>query len=198
MEKVQAEIDLVVGRSRLPTTEDRKSMPYTEAVICEVLRYSSIVVGAILHSTSEDTTLRGFELPKGSIVMANLYNVHHDPETWKDPENFRPERFLEINKTEGSSSSSPTSGKPNSRQKSYEGVKYTFVKNESLVPFSVGKRICLAETMAQTEFFLFLSGLLQHFDFRFVDDNNIPSIDDVCPGLVHSPKPFKIIATERL
>lgn len=155
-------------------------MPYTEAVICEVLRLSSIVVGAILHSTTEDTWLDKYFLPKGTIVMANLYNVHHDPATWKDPETFNPERFL----TKATDKEGGSGG-------------YIFVKNENLVPFSVGKRVCLAETMAQTEFFIFLSGLLQNFNFAFSDQEEKPGMDHVASGLVLSPKAFKIVVSER-
>jgi cytochrome P450 len=158
-------------------------MPYTEAVIAEVLRHSSIVCGAILHSTTEDVKFLGYFLPKGTIVMANLYNVHHDPKTWSDPEKFKPERFLRHSTT-------PTS------QATTHGMNYEFIKNESLVPFSLGKRVCIAETMAQTEFFLFLTGLLQNFSFSFPVDEPSPDLG-VCSGLVLSPIPFKVIVTER-
>ena len=90
-------------------------MPYTEATMLEIFRMSSIVCGALLHSTLEDTRFEGFVLPKGTIVMANLYHVHHDPEYFGDPENFRPERFL-----------------------TPEG---DLRKDEHCVPFSVGKRL---------------------------------------------------------
>jgi cytochrome P450 family 2 subfamily U polypeptide 1 len=119
--------------------------------------------------------------------MANLYGVHHNPEIWSEPEEFKPERFL--------------AGKDLNLKNLKSGAtsdNLTFVKNESLIPFSIGKRVCLAEVMAQTEFFLFLSGMLQNFDFKFADPNNTPNMDDVNPGLVLSPKPFKVIVTERL
>lgn len=72
-------------------------MPYAEATISEVFRMSSIVSGALLHSTTEDCKLDGYHLPKGTIVMANLWHVHHNPEHWKDALNFRPERFIDSN-----------------------------------------------------------------------------------------------------
>jgi cytochrome P450 len=159
-------------------------------VICEILRLSSIVVGAILHSTTENSWLSDYFLPKGTIVMANLYNVHHDPITFPEPYNFNPERFL-IKKSES---------KPNTRKMAMMSdieEEYTFVKNENLVPFSVGKRVCLAEGMAQTEFFLFLTGLLQNFDFRFADEDKMPGMEDISPGLVLSPLPFRVVITER-
>ena len=49
------------------------------------------------HSAEDDTTLQGFTIPKGTAIFSNIWGVHHDPELWEDPEDFRPERFL--NKT---------------------------------------------------------------------------------------------------
>jgi cytochrome P450 len=64
-----------------------------------------------------DTTFHGYDIKKGTMIIANLFSVHRDPESWGDPENFRPERFL-----------SPD-GK-------------TVIRNESSMSFSVGKRQC--------------------------------------------------------
>jgi len=150
----------------------------------EVFRKSAIVCGAILHSTTEDVKFLGYFLPKGTIVMANLYNVHHDPQVWEEPEKFKPERFLRP--SQGDFQSNAGSG----------NQKIEFVKNDSVVPFSVGKRVCVAETMAQTEFFLFLTGMLQNFDICFPSDRPTPT-SDPCPGLVLSPHPFQVIFKER-
>ncbi|CAG7821182.1 unnamed protein product [Allacma fusca] len=91
--KLQEEIDQVVGKERLPALADRPSMPYTEAVISEVLRYSSIFA-MVLHKASEDLEFHGFFIPKDTIVLPNFYDAHFDEAGWGDPQNFRPERFL--------------------------------------------------------------------------------------------------------
>ena len=36
----------------------------------------------------------GYRVPKDTRLLVNLYAIHHDPEHWGDPLNFRPERFL--------------------------------------------------------------------------------------------------------
>ncbi|KAL1374105.1 hypothetical protein pipiens_018273, partial [Culex pipiens pipiens] len=62
--KVQAEIDMVVGRERLPTLEDRINMPYCEAVVMEGLRMFMSNTFGIPHRALRDTKLCGYDIPK--------------------------------------------------------------------------------------------------------------------------------------
>lgn len=72
MRKAQAEIDAVVGKDgALPSIEDRKSLPYVEAVMLESLRWQMVAPIALPHAAQEDTVVRGYFIPKGSIIIAN-------------------------------------------------------------------------------------------------------------------------------
>ncbi|XP_060977721.1 cytochrome P450 2J2-like isoform X2 [Dama dama] len=138
-EKVQAEIDRVLGQSQQPSTAARESMPYTNAVIHEVLRMGNIIPVNVPRQVAVDTTLAGYHLPKGTVVMTNLTALHRDPAEWATPDTFNPEHFLENGQ---------------------------FKKRESFLPFSIGKRMCLGEQLARTELFIFFTSLLQKFTFR--------------------------------
>lgn len=88
-------------------------MPYTEAVLHEILRFCNVVPLGIFHATSKDTVVRGYSIPEGTTVITNLYSVHFDEKYWSNPEVFSPERFLD------------SSGQ--------------FVKKDAFIPFSLGK-----------------------------------------------------------
>lgn len=63
-EKVQAEIDRVIGQNRQPTMADRPNLPYTDAVIHEIQRIGNIVPLNAPRMAAEDTTLGGYFIPK--------------------------------------------------------------------------------------------------------------------------------------
>ncbi|DAA31248.1 cytochrome P450 2J2 [Bos taurus] len=138
-EKVQAEIDRVLGQSQKPSMAARESMPYTNAVIHEVLRMGNILPLNVPREVTVDTVLAGYRLPKGTMVTTNLTALHRDPAEWATPDTFNPEHFLENGQ---------------------------FKKRESFLPFSIGKRMCLGEQLARTELFIFFTSLLQKFTFR--------------------------------
>ncbi|XP_048017997.1 cytochrome P450 2M1-like [Megalobrama amblycephala] len=139
-ERVQREIDEVVGKDRWPSIEDRQKLPYTDAVIHEVQRSMDFAPIAIPHKMMCDTEYNGYVIPKGTMVFPLLSSVLIDPKRWKNPNCFDPENFL-----------------------NEEGQ---FMKNDAFVAFGMGKRVCLGEALARTELFLFFTSLLQHFTFK--------------------------------
>ena len=102
--------------------------------------------------------------------MPNLWEVHHDPDTWTDPNVFRPERFLNSD-TE-------------------------FVNTDQVIPFSVGARRCPGETLAKAEIFLFLTNLIQNFDFSTPDGEPTPKLDYQF-GFTLLPRPFTVTITPK-
>lgn len=137
----------------------------------ETLRLSSILPGANLHKTLDDVEFEGFLIHKGTIIYPNLYQVHRDPEYWERPNEFYPERFLTFEK--GSST-------------------LTCKKNERVIAFGIGKRECVAMGMAEKEFFIFLTSLIQHFEIKAVGD--LPGIE-ARSAFVLEPEKFKVILT---
>ncbi|XP_009330510.1 PREDICTED: vitamin D 25-hydroxylase [Pygoscelis adeliae] len=167
--QVQKEIDLVIGPNKMPALEEKCKMPYTEAVLHEVLRFCNIAPLGIFHATSKDTVVRGYSIPEGTTVITNLYSVHFDEKYWSNPEVFSPERFLD------------GSGQ--------------FVKKDAFIPFSLGRRHCLGEQLARMEMFLFFTSLLQRFHLCFPHG----VIPDLKPrlGMTLQPQPYLICAERR-
>ncbi|KAF0301640.1 Methyl farnesoate epoxidase [Amphibalanus amphitrite] len=140
--RVQQEIDAVLGVGadrRLPSYSDRANMPYTEATLQEVSRRATVLPRAVGHAALVDAPLGGYTVAKGSLVLMHLDAVHMDPSYWGDPDNFRPERFINADGT--------------------------FRRDERVIPFGVGKRFCLGETLARMEMFMLFTCLLQRFRF---------------------------------
>nr|XP_033812243.1 cytochrome P450 2U1 [Geotrypetes seraphini] len=169
-EKVQAEIDAVIGRQRPPSLTDKALMPFTEATIMEIQRINSVVPFSIPHMSSETTVFQGYTIPKGSIIIANLWSVHRDPKIWEKPDDFIPNRFLDA------------SGQ--------------VLKKEAFIPFGIGRRVCLGEKLAKMEVFLMFVNLLQTFTFRLSDETNKPSLEGMF-GLTLAPFPFSVAISSR-
>ncbi|XP_044532863.1 cytochrome P450 2J2-like isoform X1 [Gracilinanus agilis] len=166
--KIQAEIDRVIGQSRQPTMADKENMPYTNAAVHEVQRMGNIIPMNVPRVATVDTTVAGYHVPKGALLMTNLSALHRDPKEWATPETFNPEHFLENGQ---------------------------FKKRESFLPFSAGKRVCLGEQLARAELFIFFTCLLQRFTFQAPPDTKLSL--DFRVGVTLSPVSYQICALPR-
>ncbi|KAF8889555.1 cytochrome P450 [Gymnopilus junonius] len=95
--KAQAEIDRIICPGRLPNFEDRPSLPYIDAIYREVLRFKPPVPLGVAHSIIEDDYYRGYYIPKGTMIFANIWAMTRDAQIYPEPLKFKPERFLDSN-----------------------------------------------------------------------------------------------------
>lgn len=164
--KMQSEVDEVVGNGRLPTLDDRVNLPYIEAVIRENLRIETVVPSSVPHSALADTELEGYNIPKGTVVIPGLYASNVSKELWGDPDNFRPERFLD------------SKGKLD-------------LSKDYGVSFSSGRRNCAGETFSRNIMFLMVASICQNFDISSGPGQEVPDLKTHhMPGGVISPKDF--------
>ncbi|XP_038069231.1 cytochrome P450 1A5-like [Patiria miniata] len=170
--ELQAEIDAVIGRDRYPATSDRGRLPLTESCLLEVFRYSSMIPMTIPHSTTKDTELNGYFIPKDTVVFVNLHSMHHDENRWEKPEEFNPRRFL----TEDGSRLDPA-------------------KTVDVMPFGAGKRRCIGSELARLEFFLYFTTLMHQCNLAAADGVT-PKMQH-SPGLVQTPLPFSMTVRKR-
>ncbi|KAM8953075.1 cytochrome P450 2J2-like [Pelodytes ibericus] len=168
--KVQQELDDILEVSHSIGYEDRKRLPFTNAVIHEIQRFGNIVSVGVVRKCMNDTKLHGFALPQGTIILPNLSSVLYDPEQWKTPWEFNPYNFLHENGT--------------------------FITKEAFLPFSAGHRACLGEQLARTELFIFFSNLLQRFSFQHPEEEPQLKLDYVQAATLQ-PYPYKVCAVFR-
>ncbi|KAF9474971.1 cytochrome P450 [Pholiota conissans] len=101
--KAQAELDAVVGKERLPLISDRANMPYVRRIMAETLRWGPPAPLSLPHAVSEDDVYEGYYIPKGTLVLPNIWHMLHDPEVYPNPAQFNPDRFAtdeDVSKTQ--------------------------------------------------------------------------------------------------
>ncbi|XP_070801075.1 cytochrome P450 2J5-like [Pituophis catenifer annectens] len=168
-EKVQKEIEDVFGFSRIISYQDRKKLPYTNAVIHEMQRLKYILLIGLPRQCTKDVKMRGYHIPKGTVIAPDLRSVLLDPEQWETPEEFNPNHFLDKD------------GK--------------FVEREEFLPFGIGKRTCMGEQLARIELFIFLTSLLRAFSFHLPEGVKKLSEAPVVKVTMH-PNPYKLCAIQ--
>ena len=140
LKKAQAEIDAAVGTSRLIAPDDLPRLGYLQSIINETLRLYPAAPLLLPHQSSADCKVGGYDVPRGTMLLVNVYAIHRDPAVWEDPTEFRPERF-EDGKAEG----------------------------RLLMPFGMGRRKCPGEALALRTVGLVLGALIQCFDWGRAD-----------------------------
>uniref|UniRef100_A0A8C6VLG0 Uncharacterized protein n=1 Tax=Naja naja TaxID=35670 RepID=A0A8C6VLG0_NAJNA len=166
-EKVQKEIEDVFGSSGSISFQDRKKLPYTNAVIHEMQRVKYALFYGVPRWSTKDVTMRGYHIPKGSTIVPDLRSVLLDPEQWETPEKFNPNHFLDED------------GK--------------FIDREEFLPFGIGKRACVGQQLARIEIFIFLTSLLRAFNFRLPEGVKELNEAPVAKLIMH-PHPYKLCA----
>lgn len=137
----QTELDSVVGTDRLPSFDDSSQLPYVSAVLMETLRWHNVTPLGIPHMTTEDDEYEGYFIPKGTLVMANVWSILHDPEQYPNPHVFDPSRWI----------------------RESDGGKKVFF-DADIAAFGFGRRICPGRHFANDSLFIIIATILASFN----------------------------------
>lgn len=139
--KLRHELDTVLGPGVQITEPDTHKLPYLQAVIKETLRYRMAIPLLVPHMNLHDEKLGGYDIPAESKILVNAWWLANNPDHWKNPEEFRPERFLQ------------------------EEAKVEASGNDfRYLPFGVGRRSCPGIILALPILGITLGRLVQNFD----------------------------------
>ncbi|KAJ4490283.1 cytochrome P450 1, partial [Lentinula aciculospora] len=175
--KGQEEIDRVIGKDRLPTFEDRPSMPYIEAIYHEVMRLDPAIpldnAYGLPHASTEDDFYYGYYIPEGCTVIPNIWLVamNRDPDVYAEPDKFMPSHFIDSTNT-----------------------------INDIYAYGFGRRVCAGRYMADNTIWLTIASVLATFTLGKAKDEKGNEID--IPGeytnqFLRHPKPYRSSITPR-
>lgn len=153
LNKVQAELRSVVKPGHKLEEEDMENLPYLTAVIKETLRLHPPLPFLVPHMALNTCKMLGYYIPKETQVLVNVWAIGRDPNTWKDPLVFMPERFLEPKMVD------------------YKGHHFEFI------PFGSGRRMCPAVPLVSRVLPMALGSLLHSFNWVLPDGLNPKDMD---------------------
>ncbi|GMS93067.1 hypothetical protein PENTCL1PPCAC_15242 [Pristionchus entomophagus] len=167
-ERMRDELLSVVGRERRIEMADKPRLPLFVSAIAELQRVANMISFVFFHRCTEDTMIGDKFIPKDTLTFPQIFSVLKDDPIFENPEEFRPERFLEE-----------------------DGKTVNKKATERMIAFGMGKRQCVGEGLARTEIFLVLGSLL--LNYRFIPIEEI----DMIPifGLVLNTRPYKCIVS---
>ncbi|KAK5971370.1 hypothetical protein GCK32_006337, partial [Trichostrongylus colubriformis] len=165
LKKIRAEVLAVTNSNRSVSLSDREHTQYLNWAILEIHRLASILNMNLFRKTKEGGLVGGHFVPKNTAIAAELSMIMSDEKYFKDASKFDPERYKEGGKA----------------------------LMERVVPFGLGKRSCLGETLARAEIFLILANLISRYEMYEDPDAPIDLTDSSPIGIMHRPKSFNII-----
>lgn len=157
---LRSELDREIGMERRVTESDLPKLTYLHAIMKETFRLHPATPMLLPHETFDACNVAGYHIPANTRLFVNVWAMGRDPNVWKNPLEFRPERFL---------------------QEDLQGVD-VHGQHFNLIPFGAGRRICPALEIGRLGVLLGISSLMQGFDWSFpegvteLDTNEMPGI----------------------
>ena len=164
MSKVQAEIDIVVGKGRRVQETDIPNLKYLQAMVKETFR---LHITPILFPHVNRTACKvfGYDIPAGTTAFICIGAIAKDPSVWEDPLEYKPERFL--------------GGAPHAAT-DVMGAHF------ELLTFGSGRRGCPGKELAVGSVHIIVANLVQSFDWAVPEGVNPEKLDMAeAPGRLH-------------
>lgn len=171
--RAQAELDALLPHGQLPGFVDEAQLPFVTAIVWESLRYTPVAPVGIPHAYSGEIpdNYNGYTIPKGSVVIPNIWSMVQDEIVYPDPGTFNAERFLTA-----------------------EGKFNPDVRNPADIIFGFGRRACPGRNMAYASVWITIASVLRTFNIEKAKGpygSVIEPTREYMSSLVLIPKHFK-------
>ncbi|KAL2330863.1 hypothetical protein Fmac_018444 [Flemingia macrophylla] len=170
MKRLQDESRRVASDRNHITEEDLCNMPYLKAVVKEIFRLHPPLPMLVHRRCMQDFKLKDYYIEAGTMVLVNAWAIARDPMYWDEPEEFKPERFL--------NSSIDVKG-----------------NNFELLPFGAGRRGCPGTMFAMVVLELALANLVHQFDWALPDGDNTIDMSETTGLIMRKKTPLTAVAT---
>ncbi|KAM6557977.1 hypothetical protein CsatA_027216 [Cannabis sativa] len=150
LQKAKEELDIKIGQQKWLEESDLSKLPYLQNIISETLRLYPVAPLLVPHYSSSDCTISGFDVPRNTMVLVNVWAIQRDPELWEDAESFKPERFENYNNNN--------------------------VENEAhnkFMPFGFGRRACPGVGLVERVLGWTIGSLIQCFEWERISKDKI-------------------------
>ncbi|PHU20080.1 hypothetical protein BC332_11231 [Capsicum chinense] len=173
IEKAHQELDRAIGKERWVEEKDFSQLPYIDAIIKETFRLHPLCALLPPHYSTEDCTVAGYDIPKGTAAYINVWSIGRNSKYWDRPEEFIPERFIENNID-------------------MKG------QNFSLLPFGSGRRRCLGYNFGIKVVRTTMADLLHGFNWKLAGNLEDISMEEIYGLTTHPKRPISMIMEPRL
>ncbi|CBI19588.3 hypothetical protein VitviT2T_027635 [Vitis vinifera] len=134
------------------TEENLSKLPYLNSVFHETLRKYSPAPIVPVRYAHEDTQLGGYHIPAGSQIAINIYGCNMNKKQWENPEEWKPERFLD--------------------------EKYDLMDLHKTMAFGGGKRVCAGALQAMLIACTSIGRFVQEFEWKLMggEEENVDTV----------------------
>ncbi|KAK6118994.1 hypothetical protein DH2020_047280 [Rehmannia glutinosa] len=175
MAKAHKELFDVVGSDNMIEESHMPDLKYLEAVIKETLRLHPAVPLLIPRSPAKSSTIGGYTIPKNSTVLINVWSIQRDPSIWDNPDEFKPERFLDDN-----------------GNLDFKGNHFHYL------PFGSGRRVCAGMPLAERMLIYLVASLVHSFEWKLPTEGETLDMSERFGIVLKKSTPLFAVPTIRL
>ncbi|KHJ85497.1 hypothetical protein OESDEN_14775 [Oesophagostomum dentatum] len=163
--KIRNEINSITNGNRHISLTDKKDTPYLNWTVLEIQRLASILNMNIWRKNEKNCVIGGHHVPAGTPIAAEMSLIMSDDKYFDNPTEFDPDRYSRAGKS----------------------------LEQQVIPFGLGKRACMGESLAKAEIYLVLANMVSRYDFSEDPSAPIDMTTSTPDGVMRRPKTYKMI-----